>query len=190
MPAPPTDDPHLNPTAPATKLELGKAIFGLRIELLGDASEYGMALVLATGEPADVAPWREWIAWAAPRLGGGADVSELESVRALDEFERTGERDLAALESPEAQARWAELLERLSDRARAVEQLGTAPLGEERGREFGDGVALLGMIEDALALEVTAEGEGRPAPGELSGALVTARKEGAWDFLDAQASAG
>jgi len=187
MSPPKADDIFLEPTDPATQRRVLAAFVRLRAELLADATEYGLGLLLATGTATDVPAWQGWIAWATEQLESRDDPVQELDLSLLDELEWSAERDEGALNSFVAQARWTEMLESLAARARPLEELGAIPLGEEEGHKYGAGVVLLGTLEDALALEVTDAGEGRPTAAELHGLLVAARDEGVWDFFNASA---
>jgi hypothetical protein len=193
-------DAFLPHVAPADRERLAAALLALRLEVLGDATQLGLALVLARGDRNAVGPWREWVGWLTPKLtafegvidssfrADAPQVGDSELMGALDELEATGQAQ-SLPDGDEARGHWAQMLERLALRGRELEELRAEPMGEEEGREFGAGVALLGALTDGLVLAVFDEsGSGEDAQvtaGELLDGLLGARKEGAWDFLDA-----
>jgi hypothetical protein len=87
-----------------------------------------------------------------------------------------------------ASEHWRELLERLAESARSVDDLGGEPLNEIIGQETPNGVALLAAVEDSLALMLSNDPdtrERRALPDEILGLLRAAREEGVWRYLTA-----
>lgn len=193
----------LKHTEPEAAQRMLVAIADLRVELLHAATGYGLASAMSAGGNVRIREWREWLEWTEGlvervwvraeelrrMMGEDADREDapdwpaqlLESVR---HFEESGAEPSGELW---AAANWREALERLVERARTLEELKCEPLGEIEGQEFGDGVALLGAVEDSLVL-VLSDDENkhdlRLSSEEMFDIVLAGRSEGVWDYFE------
>lgn len=175
---------------------------GLRAELLWAATTYGVVSVMAAGGGGRVVDWREWLEWVKG-LGEGlraaqADVHDdgdvgvekggdwsTDLLANMDAFASAGYEPTGDMLRDEL---WLEALERLSERARTIEEFRGKPLGEVTGQSFDSGVALLGAVEDSLLLMLSDDNDKRATratPDEIYILLLAARDQGIWDLSDA-----
>jgi hypothetical protein len=194
------------------------AIHELRGTVLVQGAEYGVALAGVRGDLSLSSEWREWIEWTRQCFRAKvAEAAEFETVfdgRPLQEWgdladegparlleflaafeERSGE-PLPSAAFDDWRSGLSAKLEALSGYARSVEILGADPLCEVEGEaastvwEFA-GAALLGALEDSIALMFYGKDEDRElcaTGGEMYRLLIAARKSGVWSFLDHSAS--
>lgn len=176
----------------------------LRAELLSAATGYAVWSALASKDLIAVADLRDWLHWVeqlADKVHArrrelnseiGVPMTDQASLRwpaqhlkLLDDYEAADTEfgsDLTSSWDDE----WSDRRERLAERARSVEELNGKPLGEIEGQEYGEGVALLGAVEDSLTLLLSEEEETRGRrwrPREMYRRLVAAQRQGVWDVL-------
>jgi hypothetical protein len=195
---------------PRTKLRLDearawRAIVALRVEVIRTATNYGVM----SAKEEDVPEWREWTRFLEEELVGrdGGSVPDAASHgvpdagatstlsawfdqlrERLDDAERGVSVDEADAMPMSEKEFWVDSLERLAERARDIEELGSQPLGEEDGRESTAGVALLGALEDSLVLALSdtqANRAERLTAHELYDLIKAAQTEGVWRALSA-----
>jgi hypothetical protein len=182
--------------------DLWEAIVRLRIALLVVATLYGVWAAITVGGVARAEEWREWLTWVtefvervAVSMGGDRGTAArgdreewipawpTEFLELIADHQKVGAESARIIWDPD----WREPLERLVDRARAVERFDVRPLGEVKGELFGDGVALLGAVQDSLVLVLSADEDRRSLRADsetVYGLLMAARRHGIWDFDD------
>jgi hypothetical protein len=128
------------------------------------ATAFGLRRVVTEGQIADGQAWRDWLDWvindyfegfrtlaqqqAVSMPATGWAESELEMLNAFLDAGGQAVPGIAA-----GDPGWREGLERLTERARSVEEQSNAqPLGEIEGQRDDVGVALLSTVTDSLVL--------------------------------------
>jgi hypothetical protein len=190
-------DRHLSP-------DVWLAVVALRTELLSAATSYGIWSALAAGDSVGVEHWRHWLQWLeqlADRANArGRELTQKVGLTVTDTSRDRWPTQLVELlkdfrptepwtvsdETTSWDAEWSHRRERLARRARDVEEFKGKPLGEIEGEEFGEGVALLGAMEDSLTLVLAKDENVRASrwgAEEIYGLVVAARKQGVWDAI-------